>query len=198
MIRVAETLAETVMTMPDAIRGNPRWPEGAECLFTAAEVARALDAQAERLSRLAGPDEVLSIVALMKGGMYPAIELGRRLENALRIDYVHATRYREATRGGEIQWQHWPEELSLGDHVILVDDIFDEGYTMAAVSERFRRQGVRQVTTAVLVRKVHDRGLDRDWVDDHALEVPDRYVFGCGMDYQGLWRQLDDIWALPS
>lgn len=197
MSRAAATSVETVKAMPDSMTDNPRWPRGAECLFPATEVAGALDAQAERLGRIAGRDEVLSIVALMKGGMYPAIELARRLNNALRLDYVHATRYREATSGGEIHWAHWPEDLSLGDHVVLVDDIFDEGYTMAAVADRLRQQGVRRVTTAVLVRKQHDRGLDRDWVDDHALEVPDRYVFGCGMDYQGLWRQLDGIWALP-
>lgn len=184
--------------VPDAASNNPHWPEGAECLFSPEDVSRALDEQANRLGRLAAPGEVLSLIALMKGGMYPAIELGRRLENAMRVDYVHATRYREATRGGDIRWEHWPENLSLGDHIVLVDDIFDEGYTMAAVAARLKEQGVGRVTTAVLARKQHDRGLARDWVDDHALEVPDRYVFGCGMDYQGLWRQLDGIWALPA
>lgn len=184
--------------MADPVQENPHWPAGAERLFTAAEVARALDAQARRLDRIAGADEVLSIVVLMKGGMYPAIELGRRLSSALRLDYVHATRYREATRGGEIHWQHWPSDLAAEDHVLLIDDIFDEGVTMAAVAERLREQGVGRVSTAALVRKQHERGLDRDWIDDFALEVPDRYVFGCGMDYQGLWRQLDSIWALPS
>jgi len=184
--------------MPESAQTHPAWPTGAECLFTPEAVARAVDAQAERIGRLVSADEVLSIVALMKGGMYPAIELTRRLGTALRLDYVHATRYREATSGGEVHWQHWPSELSLGDHVVLVDDIFDEGYTMAAVYRRLEKQGVKRVTTAVLARKQHERGLDRDWVDDYALEVPDRYVFGCGMDYQGLWRQLNGIWALPS
>jgi len=190
--------AEKKTEMIDVDTANPHWPIGAECLFTPEEVARALDGQAERMADLVADDPMLCIVALMKGGMYPAVQLARRLPNALRFDYVHATRYREATRGGDIHWAHWPPELPLGDHVLLVDDIFDEGYTMAAVAERFREQGVEKITTAVLVRKRHNRGLDRDWVDDLALEVPDRYVFGCGMDYQGLWRQLDGIWALPS
>jgi hypoxanthine phosphoribosyltransferase len=187
-----------VTATPESVENNPLWPAGAECLYTPEAVSEALDAQARRLSRLVGRGEVLSVIALMKGGMYPAIELARRLGTAIRVDYVHATRYREATSGGEIHWAHWPDSLSPGDHVVLVDDIFDEGYTMAAVAERFRAQGVTDISTAVLVRKQHDRGLDRDWVDDYALEVPDRYVFGCGMDYQGLWRQLDGIWALPS
>lgn len=183
---------------PECAMSDQRWPEGAECLFDAATVSQALDAQADRLAKLAGKGEVISLVALMKGGMYPVIELSRRLGRAVRIDYVHATRYREGTSGGRIEWAHWPEDLPTADHVVLVDDIFDEGYTLQAVVERLHSQGLSQVSTMVLTRKVHDRGLARDWVDDYALEVPDRYVFGCGMDYQGLWRQLDSIWALPS
>lgn len=186
------------MGRPEAENPDPHWPTGAECLYSSSEIARALDTQARRLAAAVVPGEVLSMVALMKGGMYPAIELSRRLERALRIDYVHVTRYREATRGGELHWAHWPDDLPLDGHVILVDDIFDEGFTMAAVAERLREQGATRITTAVLARKRHDRGLSRDWVDDHALEVPDRYVFGCGMDYRGLWRQLDSVWALPS
>lgn len=175
---------------------SAHWPENAQCLFAPEEVSRAFDVQARRIARLVGSNEVVSIIALMKGGMYPAVALSRRLDCPLRVDYVHATRYREATSGGEIQWQHWPDDFSPGDHVVLVDDIFDEGYTMEAVVNRLKDQGVQRVTTAVLARKLHDRGLDRDWVDDYALEVPDRYVFGCGMDLHGFWRQLDGIWAI--
>ncbi len=181
-----------------ASTADPHWPEGAECLFDASEVSRALDAQAERITEHMRSCRVLSIIALMNGGMYPAIELARRLSQALRIDYVHASRYRETTRGGEIIWQRNPADLSLGDAILLVDDIFDEGHTMAEVVRKFRERGVEKLHTAVLTRKRHQRGLERNWIDDFALEVPDRYVFGCGMDYQGLWRQLDSIWALPE
>jgi hypoxanthine phosphoribosyltransferase len=186
------------MKMPESCQSDRRWPTGSECLFEPAAVSRALDAQAERLMAGVAPGDVLSVIGLMTGGMYPVVELARRLPCALRIDYVHATRYREATRGGEIHWRHWPDSMKLGDRVLLVDDIFDEGHTMAAVKERLEAQCDVPVTTVVLVRKQHQRGLDRGWVDDAALDVPDRYVFGCGMDYEGLWRQLDGIWALPS
>lgn len=174
------------------------WPRGAECLFEAREVSRALDAQAERIAERTRSCSVLSVIVLMNGGMYPAVALSRRLKRPLRIDYVHASRYREAIRGGEIVWQRGPAGLPLGDEVLLVDDIFDEGHTMAAVARQFRELGVQKLHTAALARKRHQRGLERDWIDDFALEVPDRYVFGCGMDYRGLWRQLDSIWALPE
>jgi hypoxanthine phosphoribosyltransferase len=182
----------------EAFRDDPRWPAGAERLLDAGQVAEALDDQARRLAAVLPVDAEVSFLALMKGGMYPTIALSRRLERALAVDYVHATRYRDRTRGGDIEWVHWPEPARLAEHVVVVDDIFDEGHTMAAVVERLKADGHRRVTTAVLALKRHERGLPRDWVDDHALEVPDRYVFGCGMDYRGLWRQLDDIWALPA
>lgn len=182
----------------EAVRRDPCWPSGAERLIGAGQVAAALDDQARRLAARLPADVDVSLVALMKGGMYPTVALSRRLERALAVDYVHATRYRDRTQGGDIEWVHWPDPARLGDYVVVVDDIFDEGHTMAAVVERLKSDGHLRVMTAVLALKRHDRGLPRDWVDDHALEVPDRYVFGCGMDYRGLWRQLDDIWALPA
>lgn len=177
-------------------RWSGRWPEGSERLLDAGTVAAALDAQAERLGlRLQGRDPVTFMV-LMNGGLYPAVELARRLEFPFRMDHVYATRYRDQTTGGALDWVRWP--TSVAGSVVLIDDIFDEGHTMNAVRERLLADGADEVITAVLALKEHDRGLDRDWVDDVALLVPDRYVFGCGMDWNGYWRQLDEIWALPE
>ncbi|MEE4639429.1 MAG: phosphoribosyltransferase family protein [Wenzhouxiangella sp.] len=173
-----------------------RWPAGSDCVLTAATVAAALDRQAQRLSlRLADRRDVTMMV-LMNGGLYPAVELARRLDFPFAMDHVHATRYRGATSGGELHWGRWPDKVR--GSVLLVDDIFDEGHTLRAVRERLLTDGADEVVTAVLALKQHDRGLRRDWVDDAALTVPDRYVFGCGMDWHGYWRQLDDIWALPE
>ena len=170
------------------------WPAGAECLIRPEAVQRALDAQAERLDRrLQGRTEV-TLMVLMNGGMWPALELARRLDRPYRLDHVKASRYREALEGAEIKWGHWPD--SVAGTVVLIDDIFDEGYTMAAVAERLLSDGADEVFTLAMALKQHDRGLSRDHVDDAAFDVPDRYVFGCGMDWKGLWRQLDGVWAL--
>lgn len=173
-----------------------RWPAACERLFDAAEVGAALDAQAERLSqRLSGRDQV-TLMVVMNGGLYPAVELARRLHFPLRIDHLHATRYRGGTSGGELSWGRWPNQV--GGSIVLVDDIFDEGHTLQAVHQRLLEDGADEVISAVLTLKQHERGLPRDWVDDAALKVPDRYVFGCGMDWYGYWRQLDEIWALTD
>ncbi|QOC21265.1 hypoxanthine-guanine phosphoribosyltransferase [Wenzhouxiangella sp. AB-CW3] len=170
------------------------WPAKAKRIVSAAQVNAALDAQAARLAPSLPADGTLTVMALMTGGMYPATALARRLPQPLRMDYVHATRYRDRMQGGAIDWVHMPDGLF--GHVLLIDDIFDEGHTMSAVRQRLLDNGASAVTTAVLALKRHDRGRPRSEVDDYALEVPDRYVFGCGMDLHGLWRQLDEIWAV--
>ena len=82
-----------------------------------------------------------------------------------------------------------------GQVVLVVDDIFDEGDTLKAIVGEVRQQGAAAVYSAVLVNKRHDRKVLGLTVDFVGLEVPDRYVFGCGMDYKEYWRQLPVIYA---
>ncbi len=174
-----------------------QWPTGAERIVDAASIAAALDDQAGRLEGRLANRERVTLMVVMNGGMYPAAELSRRLQRPILIDHLHATRYRGKTSGGALKWGRWPERVD--GTIILVDDIFDEGYTMQAVRDRLLEEGAEEVITVALTVKQHDRGLPRGWVDDAALSLPDRYVFGCGMDWHGYWRQLDDIWAVsPS
>jgi len=173
-----------------------QWPKSAERLISHAQVSSALDAQAERLMERLQSHSDVTLMVLMNGGMWPALELARRLNRPFRLDHVQASRYREAMQGAEIEWGRWPDRVR--GTIVLVDDIFDEGHTMAAVAKRLRADGAEQVLTVAMTVKSHDRGLSRNLLDDFALEVPDRYVFGCGMDWKGLWRQLDDIWAVAE
>ncbi len=175
-------------------RWPERWPEGAKRLLDASLISQALDRQAERLTASLDDSERVTMMVLMNGGMYPAVELARRIDRPLLFDHVHATRYRGHTSGGDLKWGRWPDAIE--GTIVLVDDIFDEGYTLQAVRQRLLDNGAERVLTVVLATKLHDRGLDRDWVDDAALSVPDRYIFGCGMDWHGYWRQLDEIWAI--
>lgn len=175
------------------------WPEGAERVVSREQVGAAWDSLAAQLNQQLDQiqESELIIMPVMKGGLYPAVELTRRLRRPLLLDYVHATRYRNELRGQKIEWQYWPERDFSQATVVLVDDIFDEGYTLEAVQQRLLKFDC-EVISVVLCRKQHDRGLARDWVDFHALEVPDRFVFGCGMDLYGHWRQLESIWALAE
>ena len=116
----------------------------------------------------------------------------------LEFDYLHATRYRGATSGGELAWKRRPETPLRGRRVLLVDDIVDEGHTLDAVRAWCEGQGARDVRIAAMVVKRHQRCVAGLCADYAGLDVPDRYVFGYGMDYHEQGRNLPAIYALAD
>lgn len=170
---------------------------GARLVATVAQVESAYQRLAASIRpAAAGGDCVL--LGVLLGGAIPLVRVAGLLDGDFRIDVCRVGRYGDATRGGTPQWISVPRLDMSGQHVILVDDIFDEGLTLDFVAAWCRGQGACAISTAVLVRKRHDR-VGTTLVPDHVgLEVGDEYVFGCGMDYQGRWRHLDVIWGLPG
>lgn len=167
----------------------------AETLYTKHDIDAAYDRMAEAITaRLADSNPL--VLCVMVGGLIPAGQLLPRLTFPLQIDYLHATRYQEGTQGGQLHWIVRPRYPLEDRVVLLIDDILDEGVTLAALIEACRAAGAREVLTAVLLDKIHKRknGLKATFT---GLEVEDRYVFGCGMDYQGYLRNLPGIYAIP-
>lgn len=168
----------------------------AELIHSEEAVQQALDAMARQIGEtMGGRDPVL--LAVMTGGMVPAVWLSARLSFPHQLDYVHATRYEGTTRGGALHWRARPRTDLEGRCVLIVDDILDEGVTLRAVADYCRNAGAREVRVAVLVQKLHDRNQVGVRPDFKGLDVPDRYVFGCGMDYREYFRNLTAIYALP-
>lgn len=137
-------------------------------------------------------------LTVMNGALFFAAPLALAIEGDLEFDYAHATRYRGDTVGRDIQWLHRPTANLDGRTVILVDDILDEGWTLAALRDHCLAAGARRVLIAVLCVKRHDRGVPDLAADFIGVEVPDRYVFGYGLDYHGQGRNLPDIYALDE
>ncbi|HJR74957.1 MAG TPA: hypoxanthine-guanine phosphoribosyltransferase [Luteimonas sp.] len=140
-------------------------------------------------------------ITVMHGGMPFASQLAFALGERgldLEFDYLHATRYRGQTTGARLAWLHRPATPMRGRRVLLADDILDEGHTLLAIKQWCEDQGADDVRVAVLAVKVHDRcveGIEADYV---GVEVPDRYVFGYGMDFQEQGRNLPAIYALKA
>jgi len=167
----------------------------AECLFDATTVQHAVDQLAVRLAvRLDGSDPL--VLCVMNGGLILTAELLLRLHFPLEVGYLHATRYRNGTAGGALSWRAKPGEEVRGRTVLVVDDVLDAGTTLAAVVEELARLGAARIVTSVLVVK-EVASTTRIRVDEAALQCPDRYLFGHGMDYRGHWRNLGGIYALP-
>lgn len=170
--------------------------QSADCLYDRAAVESAFDRMAEGINRDLAGGNVL-VVCVMNGGLVATGVLLPRLAMQLRVDYMHATRYRERTSGDELHWRVEPAQELAGKDLLIIDDILDEGYTLDAIQRFCRTQSPNSMRTAVLVQKRHDRGV-RPPVEYVGLEVPDRYVFGYGMDYKGYWRNAPGIFAVSE
>lgn len=165
-------------------------------LFTTKEVEAALERMAMNIHQTLH-DKNPIILCVMIGGLVPMGNLLPLLDFPLEVDYIHATRYRGETTGGELHWKVKPS-VDLRDRVVLVvDDILDGGITLAAILEEIRRMGAQKVYSAVLVDKHNKRvenGLKQ--ADFVGLQVEDHYIFGYGMDYHEYLRNAPGIFIV--
>jgi hypoxanthine phosphoribosyltransferase len=168
----------------------------ADLLHGATEIELTLDRLASQITD-AMADSFPVALCIMGGAVVFAGKLLPRLGFPLEFDYLHATRYRDGTNGGEIEWSVLPRKSLQGRTVLLMDDILDEGHTLAAAKTRLLELGAADVKIAVLADKLIGR--PKPVVADFTgLYLPDRYVFGMGMDAYGLWRNLPAIYALKE
>jgi hypoxanthine phosphoribosyltransferase len=168
--------------------------DNAECVASAETVQAALDRLAVDISGALAREFPL-VLAVMGGAVVFAGQLLPRLAFPLEFDYLHVTRYRGNTTGGAMEWRVLPGQNVAGRCVLVLDDILDEGETLAAIRDKLLAMGAARVWSAVLTDKLNGlaKPIRADFV---GLNVPDRYVFGCGMDAYGLWRNLPAIYAL--
>ena len=165
-------------------------------MCSAAVVSEAVTRLAREISaRLA--DSFPLVLCVMRGAVIFTGQLLPQLRFPLELDYVEVTRYGVSTRGGEISWRVAPGPAVAGRVVLVLDDILDEGHTLAAIRDKLVALGASRVFVAVLSEK--DTGRAKPVKADFAgIVLPNRYVFGCGMDVKGAWRNLPDIYALKE
>lgn len=137
------------------------------------------------------------VVSVMGGGVVFTGRILPLLRFPLEFDYVHVTRYDGGLSGGSVHWAVRPR-TSVRDRVVLVlDDILDEGKTLVAIRDGFMAEGAKVVYSAVLAEK--DTGSAKPIAPDFVgVRLPNRYVFGFGMDVKGAWRNLPAIYALAG
>ena len=179
--------------MPD-VKSAWDFLENSDLVAGAVEVQGAIDRLAAEITQAMAGEYPLVLV-VMGGAVVFAGQLLPKLRLPLDFDYVHATRYGAAVQGGGIDWKVTPPEHVRGRAVLVLDDILDGGETLRAISDRLLALGAKQVRCAVLVEKILPRAkpIAADFV---GLRIPDRFVFGCGMDAKGYWRNLPEIRAI--
>lgn len=160
------------------------------------QVLGALDRMAAQITALLEKENPL-VLPVMGGAVVFTGHLLPRLRFPLEFDYLHVSRYNGKTRGAEVEWKVQPRTDIRGRTVLVLDDILDEGNTLAAIRERLLAEGAGKFYSAVFADKAIGRAkpIAADFV---GVEVPDRYVFGFGMDVNEYWRNLPAIYALKA
>lgn len=167
-----------------------------DVVFTASEVAAAIDRLARDITSQL-QERFPLVLGVMGGAVVFAGQLLPKLAFPLEFAAIEATRYGQATAGGTIEWRLAPRDQVRGRSVLVLDDILDEGITLNAIVERLRTLGAAEVRVAVLAEK--DTGRAKPIAADFVgVRVPNRFVFGCGMDARGLWRNLPAIHAMKD
>ncbi|WP_426664096.1 hypoxanthine-guanine phosphoribosyltransferase [Rhodanobacter aciditrophus] len=179
---------ETLPSLRDALAHADVLFERAEIETVIADLGRQIDAALD--------GERAVFLTVMNGALMFAGQLALSIRTDLEFDYVHATRYRGATSGSDLHWLREPVANLAGRTVLLVDDILDEGQTLKAVRDDCLRRGAKRVLIASLCCKDHDRLVEGIASDFNGVVLPDRYVFGYGMDYHEQGRNLPAIYAL--
>ena len=167
----------------------------AELLFDQDQCRAALQRIAEEITRdLSG--EYPLLLPVMGGAVVFTGQLLPLLRFPLDFDYIHVSRYGDKLAGGAFNWKRMPDPEQIKNrHVVVLDDMLDEGHTMAAIQEKRREMGAASCRAAVFANKLigKEKPTKADYV---GLDVPNRYVFGYGMDAAGCWRNLGEIYAL--
>lgn len=165
----------------------------AECLFSPQQLEQALDQMAHDINLSMAELNPL-VLCVINGGIIVTGKLLPRLSFPLNLDSVQATRYRNQTSGSDVQWLLKPTTDLTNRHVLIVDDILDEGHTLVAIVDWCLAQGASSVKTAVLLDKNlgKTKPIQADFV---GLQCENRYLFGYGLDYKGYLRNANGVFA---
>ncbi len=178
-------------------------PQESRKILDEADLLVGADESAAAVRRVAGEigqrlaDSNPLVLAVMGGAVVFTGQLLPQLGFPLDFDYLHVTRYGDVTHGGKLQWIVEPRAPVAGRVVLVLDDILDEGVTLAAIAERLLAQGAREVLCAVFADKNLGRAkpISADFI---GVQLPNRYVFGYGMDVKGAWRNLPAVYAVKG
>lgn len=171
-----------------------------ELIFDAQAVQDAVDRVADKLNQRFNESDSAPfplMLGVMGGAVVFCGQLLTRLKFPLEFDYMHVTRYGSKDQGGKIEWKVIPRSNVEGRTVVVLDDILDEGETLAHVKERLIEMGAAEVVLAVFADK--DIGKSKPVKADYiGLTLPNKFVVGYGMDAYGYWRNLPEIWAIKT
>lgn len=190
---MTETLPERTRPMDLAAMR----PDNCQVLYSGDEIADAVRRLGAEIRQVYGQQE-LTVVAVLHGALIFCADLMRQLDMPLRLTTLSASSYRgEATTAGELSVAVDGVAELKGRHVLLVEDILDTGRTLERLSNEVHKVGPASLRIAALLDKP-DRRVTEVTADFVGFTIPDLFVVGYGLDFDGRYRNLPEIVAIKS
>lgn len=181
---------------------SPHWKEASlpavkRVLISEERLAQQIDALAQRILQ-DYQNEAPVIVGVLTGSILFLADLIRRLPIPLCIDFVGVSSYRgKTTRPGPLETTKKLSVEVKGRRVLVVDEILDSGRTLQSVAQTIKSLDPQDLRTCVLLEKTARRA-DRIQADYVGFQIPDCFVVGYGLDYDGRYRNLPFLGALEE
>ncbi len=161
-------------------------------LFTAEQIEARVREVAEKISAdFAGRE--LKLIAVLKGSVFFLTALARHITVPLRIDFLGISHFTaQNTAPGVVRIERDLDEGIEGEHVLLVEDIVDTGFTARYLLQTLAARGAASLGICTLLDRSSRRIVPTP-IAYRCFEIPDRFVVGFGLDYRQLYRNLGCI-----
>lgn len=171
-------------------------PEGFTCLLNREEISRRIDELAVAL-RADLEDKPTTFVGILDGALFFMTDLIRALKLDVKIDFLRISSYHGSTQSGDLKLLSgltW----NVADHqVVIVDDILDTGKTLSFCIDYLKNLGADTVRCVVLLTK--ERQQEYVVTDPYVgFTIPDQFIIGYGLDLDGRYRHLTEIYAMEE
>lgn len=167
-----------------------------ELFLTQEVIEKAIDNIALKISKdMEGKNPLF--VCVLNGSFMFASELMKRISVPLELSFVKMSSYRGLSTSGKIKEIYGLEEDIKGRTVVIVEDIVDTGYTMSLMLDQLTCDNPAEIKVATLLLKPDALKVEVP-LDYVALEIPNDFIVGYGLDYDGHGRNYPDIYKIKG
>lgn len=143
--------------------------------------------------KLVSQEEPLIILCVLRGGFIFCADLVRTLNLPIKIDFITLSSYENQTHStGKVKIKCNLRENINNKHILIVEDIIDSGLTMDFLKKELSQSNPKSIRLATFLTKP-TKTIIKHEIDYYCFEVPDLFVVGYGLDYEGLYRELPDL-----
>jgi len=138
-------------------------------------------------------DKAPIFLPILNGSFMFASDLIKRIKVPSKISFVKVSSYAGTTSSGQLKTLIGLEESLFNQYIIIIEDIVDSGLTLQKIVEELKGLGAKSVEVVALLRKqpAREKMIEVKYV---GFEIDNEFVVGYGLDYDGLGRNLEDIY----